>query len=169
MSDQETSPSTSPSTLKSIADLAEAVDAMTAEANMLRHEVRVIEEKSLQDRKILRVMMGLLIAKLITLALLVLVLVGLSSSTNLVKDCISPKGQCAQRQARQTAVVVLSITHRTEAQRLQSEINVAKAKGDTVAVDERERLLKVIQAQIEQDDAMVHGNSTVSPTTPSAP
>jgi hypothetical protein len=122
------------------------VRELTQQLPSLTVQVRESNERAARDRKVIRILTGLIVAKLITLIILVFVIGSLNETNSTLKDCIEPSGQCAQRNGRQAVAAFLAV----EVVRLQTEIPLAEQKGDTVAVEYRKKRLAEVENQIRE-------------------
>lgn len=114
------------------------------EAVGVRVDLDELKTKQIEDRRTLHMLTVLMVAKFITLILLVVLLVQVFSLIHRVNDCIAPSGKCAQRNAATTQLIVLSVSYQTEAQRLTTEIRVGEETGQTQSLDiRRQRLVEV--------------------------
>lgn len=139
-------------TAEEMAKLTESAAIMAAETSKLREDVKAIDRKAKQDRSLLYFQGVTSLLLLLLVGGLVLVGLGNRANGEVLRDCIDPNGSCAQRSARQTAAVVISITYRTEAERLRSEIQVAQRQGQTQAVEARQARLAEVEGLIAQQD-----------------
>jgi hypothetical protein len=127
-----------------VGHLSEALQQQVVSASALATQVKESNERLASDRKVTRILTGLIVAKLITLIILVFVIAGMNETNHALNDCITPTGQCAQRSGRQAQAAFLAV----EVVRLQTEIPLAEQKGDTLAADYRRKRLADIEAQI---------------------
>jgi hypothetical protein len=127
-----------------INELKRSVDQLTQDLPALTVQIRESNERSARDRKVIRILTALMVAKLVTLIVLIFVITGMNETNDTLKDCIEPTGQCAQRNARQAQAAFLAV----EVVRLQTEIPLAEQKGDTVSAEYRKKRLADIEAQI---------------------
>jgi hypothetical protein len=122
------------------------VRELTQQLPSLTVQVRESNERAARDRKVIRILTGLIVAKLVTLIILVFVIAAMNETNDTLKDCIQPSGQCAQRNGRQAVAAFLAV----EVVRLKTEIPLAEQKGDTVAAEYRKKRLAEVENQIRE-------------------
>jgi hypothetical protein len=126
--------------------LGDVVEAQGESASTLAEQVIESNERAARDAKVLRILVGFMVFKVIMLFLLFVAIQRVNDTNAAIKDCTNPTGECAQRGARQTVGAILGI----EAERLRTEIELAKIRGDQVSVDYREKRLAEIEQRIKE-------------------
>lgn len=114
------------------------------EAVGVRTDLDELKVKQTEDRRTLRILSGLMAAKLVTLIVLFFLIFQVLSLVNQVDDCLPPDGKCAERNALSTQLIILSASYQTEVQRLTTEIQVGESTGQTESLAiRRQRLSEV--------------------------
>lgn len=135
-----------------VSQLREAVANQTANTTDLTTQVKESNERSARDRKVLRILTGVVIAKLLTLILLGIALLGVRDTQAAIEDCTTPNGKCAQRGAAAAGQFGLSLAYRGEQQRLITELPISEQKGDAVRVEVTKKRLAELDQLIKQSD-----------------
>jgi hypothetical protein len=135
-----------------VGHLSKALEQQVVSASALAVQVKESNERSARDRRVLRILTGLVIFKLITLMVLVFVIVGMNETNHAIKDCTTPAGQCAKRSAAATAVFLNSAALRGERERLKTEIPATQARGDTLRLGELQKRFAELNQQIAEAD-----------------
>lgn len=130
--------------------LTDAVDRQADSQVTLAAQVIESNRRAARDRKMLRILTALMVFKLITLLVLALVIFSLKDTQAAIKDCTTPQGQCAKRGAASTAVFLDTAALKGERERINTELPIARAKGDIPRVNELQPRLD----QLNQDIAM---------------
>lgn len=126
-------------------ELVAALRSIKSEAAGVRSDLDELRHRQSEDRQQLRFLRTLLVAKFITLVLLVILLLQVFDLIARIDDCTTIGGDCAQNNAASTQLVVLSASYQAEVQRLTTEIQVGERTGnapDALAV-RRQRLNEV--------------------------
>lgn len=110
-------------------ELLAALRGIRAEAGGVRHDLEELKAKQNEDRRTLRILSGLMLAKLVTLVILFVLMFQVLSLIDRIDDCISADGECAQRNAAATQLIVLSAGKQAELERLTTEVLVGRATG----------------------------------------
>lgn len=122
--------------------LTVAVQGIADQAALVHRDVEAIRDRTRQDRKVTA---ALFIISLVIVGLVVAqVFVSISNQRtgHQISGCLTPQGHCAMRNSKTTAAILGETAHRNEVERLTTEIQLANAKGDTLAVQIRTQRLQ---------------------------
>lgn len=137
---------------ETVTQLSKAVAHQAENTTGLSTQVRESNERTEANRKTLKRLSFLMIAKLLTLVLLVVLFANLRDTNDAIRSCTTPEGACAQRNAAVTGQFLRSGEFRAERQRLTTELPIAQQKGDTVRVDALQKRLDELNASIADAD-----------------
>jgi hypothetical protein len=132
--------------------LGDVVEAQGVSASTLAEQVIESNVRAARDAKVLRILVGFMVFKVIMLLLLFVAIQRVNDTNDAIKDCTTPAGQCAKRGAATTAVFLNSAALRGERERLTTEIPATEAKGDTVRLEQLQKRFAELNEEIAQAD-----------------
>lgn len=133
-------------------DLRESVRQLTDQLPSLTLQVRESNERSVQARRLTYWHTAIAAAIAVLMAGFLFIGLQVKESSDQIKDCTTPTGQCAKRAAATTSLFLSSSALRGERERLRTEVPIAEAKGDTQGAEMRRARLTDLDQQIAKVD-----------------